>query len=186
MADDAQALVEEPEQSSYGHGKPADGAECMATMEDITEEDGNYCEYQTQPSGDWHPSMYCSSVVRRLILTQFGEFLEGVRKADCEADLKRRLKKGPPIWVEDKHALPIPENDTHISRVWMAEDGKEYSAKLKGCVEVGFSAPCEHTTPLHGRRPLHPSTWPLTLTHVRALPPSRTRRLRSATSSGRS
>ena len=50
---------------------------------------------------------------------------------DCEADLKRRLAKGPPIWVEDKHGLPIPEDDTHISSVWMAADGKEYSAKLR-------------------------------------------------------
>ena len=80
----------------------------MATMEDITEEDSNYCEYQTQPSGAWHASLYSSSVVRRLINTQFREFLDGVRKADCEADLKRRLKAGPPIWVQDKHALPIP------------------------------------------------------------------------------
>ena len=32
--------------------------------------------------------------------------------------------------------LPIPEGDSHICRVWFAEDGKEYSAKLHGCVEV--------------------------------------------------
>ena len=38
------------------HGTPTEGMECMATMEDITVEDGNYAEYQTAPSGTWHPS----------------------------------------------------------------------------------------------------------------------------------
>ena len=135
MADTSYTLVEVDEPSDYSHGKPADGMECMATMEDITEEDQNYVEYQTMPSGRWHPSLYAADVVRRLICTQFKEYVSGVRKADCEADLKRRLAKGPPIWVEDKHALPVPEGDTHICRIWLAEDGKEYSAKLRGALE---------------------------------------------------
>ena len=126
--------VEDP--TDYAHGAPTDGMECMATMEDITEEDKNYCEFQTMPSGKWHPALYSSEVVKRLIKTQFADYVAGVRKADCAADLKRRLNKGPPIWVEDKHALPVPEEDTHICRVWFAEEGKEYSAKLKDCVEV--------------------------------------------------
>lgn len=133
MADGELQLLES---SGDAHGTPADGAECLATMEDITAEDGNYCEYQTMPSGKWHPALYSADVVKRFILKQYSEWLSGVKTADCEADLKRRLGKGPPIWVEDKHGLPIPEDDTHISRVWMAADGKEYSAKLQGCVEV--------------------------------------------------
>ena len=128
--------MEELEHSNDNHGTPSEGMECMATMDDITEDEQNYCEYQTQPSGHWSPSLYSADVVRRLIRTQFAEYVDGVRKSDCAADLKRRLAKGPPIWVEDKHALPIPEGDTHISRVWFAEDKKEYSAKLKDCVEV--------------------------------------------------
>ena len=128
--------LERLDPSGDEHGKPKPDMECLATMDDITEEDGNYCEYQTAPSGRWHPALYSASVVRRFILNQFSEYLSGVRKADCEADLKRRLAKGPPIWVEDKHGLPIPEDDTHICRIWLAEDGHEYSAKLAGCVEV--------------------------------------------------
>ena len=124
------------EQSDYAHGAPSDGMECMATMEDITDEDKNYCEYQTMPSGKWQPALYSAEVIKRLINTQFGEYIAGVRKADCAADLKRRLAAGPPVWIADKHALPVPEEDTHISCIWFAEDGKEYSAKLKGCVEV--------------------------------------------------
>lgn len=135
------ALVEVEAPTNDEHAAPSDGMECMATMEDITLEDKNYCEYQTMPSGKWQPSLYSATVVRRLICTQFGEYISGVRKADCEADLKRRLNKGPPIWVEDKHALPIPEADTHICRFWFEEDGKEYSAKLKGCVEVSVTPP---------------------------------------------
>ena len=164
------------------HGTPDEGMECMATMEDITEEDKNYCEYQTMPSGRWHKSLYSSGVVRRLILTQFSEFLAGVQKADCEADLKRRLAKGPPVWVEDKHALPIPEDDTHICRIWLAEDGKEYSAKLKDCVEVRARAVPRVARPSsrHGSR----------RAHACACTPSAARRKRgretSATSFGRS
>ena len=145
------------ESSGYAHGKPPPDFECMATMEDITEEDGNFCEYQTAPSGRWHPALFSADVVRRLVFNQFSEYMAGVRKADCAADLKRRIGKGPPIWVEDKHALPVPEDDTHICRIWMASDGVEYSAKLVGCKEV-------HRVPAHllatvaaafMRQPLH-------------------------------
>ena len=83
--------------SNDEHGTPDDEMECMATMEDITVEDGNYCEYQTAPSGSWHPCKYSSDVVRRLIRTQFDEYAAGVRKADCHAELRRRLGKGPPV-----------------------------------------------------------------------------------------
>ena len=144
---DPAAALEEVAASNDEHGTPSEDMECMATMEDITLDDGNYCEFQTMPSGKWHKSLYSSSVVQRLINTQFSEWTAGVRKADCAADLKRRLGKGPPIWVEDKHALPVPEDDTHISRVWFSEDGKEYSAKLKGCVEVSSSSRAELRPP---------------------------------------
>ena len=124
------------ESCGFAHGKPPPDHECMCTMEDITEEDGNYCEYQTAPSMKWHTAKYSADTVKRLINTQFSEYVAGVRKAYCQADLKRRIAKGPPMWVEDKHAMPIPEDDTHICRVWMASDGVEYSAKLAGCKEV--------------------------------------------------
>ena len=39
------------------------------------------------------------------------------------------------IWIEDKHALPVPEDETHICRVWYADTGHEYTAKLKGALE---------------------------------------------------
>eukprot|EP00937_MAST-01D_sp_MAST-1D-sp2_P001902 g1902.t1 len=117
------------------HGSPPEGLECMATMEDITEEEQNYVEFQTSPSMKWHPALYCESVVAQLLKTQFGAYVEGVQKADCEAELNRRLGAGPPIWLADKHALPVPEGDTHICQLWYQSDGKERSAKLEGAVE---------------------------------------------------
>jgi hypothetical protein len=122
------------EQSGYEHGKPGEGLECMASLADITDEDGNYCEYQSAPSMVWHPAKYSREVVEKLLETQFVTWIEAVQKADCEAELKRRLGKGPPEWIEDIHALPIPEEDTHICRVWFASDGTERSAILKGAV----------------------------------------------------
>jgi len=78
-------------------------------MEDITEEDGNYVEYQTYPSKTWHPCMYERSAVEHLLKTQFGAYLERVKKTDCQAELRRLLKDGPPVWLTDPHALPLPE-----------------------------------------------------------------------------
>ena len=115
------------------HGEPPEGAWCMATSEDLTS--ANYCEYQTAPSGSWHASGFGAESVRRLICTQFADFVRGVRTATCEADLRKRLERGPPLWLEDQYGLPLPEGDTHVCRVWFAADGKEYSAKLRGGVD---------------------------------------------------
>ncbi|GLD96023.1 hypothetical protein PINS_up004701 [Pythium insidiosum] len=117
------------------HGKPYEGMECLATMDDITEEEGNYCEYQTAPSGTWHPAKYSADVVRQLIETQFAAYMKKVEKADCKAEMRRLVATGPPVWLEDKHALPIPEGDTHICSVWFAKEDEEVSAKLPGALE---------------------------------------------------
>merc|ERR1719162_2283149 len=143
------------------HGKPIEGMCCYATMEDITEEDGNYVEYQLYPSMLWYPCMYEKSVVENLLKTQFGTFLERVKTTDCQAELRRLLKNGPPIYISDKHALPIPiptssssddkddndnDNDdstctgttqTHICSLWYAScsENEIISSKLHGAVD---------------------------------------------------
>ncbi|KAL4093797.1 hypothetical protein PRIC1_011227 [Phytophthora ramorum] len=117
------------------HGKPPAGLECMATMDDITEEDNNFCEFQTSPSGSWHAALFCVDVVEQLLATQFHTYMKKVQEADCKAELRRLVAKGPPVWLEDKHALPVPEGDTHITKVWFAKDEEERSAKLDGAVE---------------------------------------------------
>mmetsp|Transcript_15861 Transcript_15861/g.36178 ORF Transcript_15861/g.36178 Transcript_15861/m.36178 type:complete len:130 (-) Transcript_15861:1309-1698(-) len=95
----------------------------------------------------WHPCFYERSVVEHLLKTQFGDFIERVKKTDCQAELRRLLKDGPPIWLSDPHALPLPgakkdgdendspEADTHVCNIWYAGDDSEASAKLEGAVE---------------------------------------------------
>ena len=101
----------------------------------------------------WHPCFYERSVVEHLLKTQFGAFLERVKKTDCQAELRRLLKDGPPIWLSDPHALPLPgskeddkddneadgdgeaSKDTHVCALWYAGSDLEVSAKLAGAVE---------------------------------------------------
>jgi len=121
-------IEDEPE-----HGTPNEGAMCLCTMEDITEEDGNYVEYQVYPSLKWKPALFESSVVEQLLGEQFEQFIKRVEETDCEAELRRLLEKGPPVYISDKHGLPLNEDDgdKYIIKLWFATGG-EKSAKLKG------------------------------------------------------
>lgn len=93
-------------------------------------------EYQSHPSGIWKPALFEASIVEELLETQFHQYIDRVKTTDCQAELKRLLAAGPPIYLQDKHALPLAlEHDTHVSTVWFAKDNKEVSAKLNGAVE---------------------------------------------------
>ena len=78
--------------------------------------------------------MYERSVVEQLLREQFPKFVERVKTTDCQAELRRLLANGPPIYLSDKHALPLDEGDTHIVKLWFASDNSERSAKLEGAV----------------------------------------------------
>jgi len=127
----------EASSTDYQHGKPTEGMCCLCTMEDITEEDQNYVEFQSYPSMKWQPAQFELCVVQQLIDTQFQQYVDRVKKTDCQAELRRLLASGPPIYVSDKVALPLAEEetDTHVCKLWFAMDGQERSAKLKGAVE---------------------------------------------------
>jgi hypothetical protein len=67
-----------------------------------------------------------------------------VKKTDCQAELRRLLEKGPPIYITDKHGLPLDndgnnsndnDNDEYIINLWYASDDQHRSAKLKGAKE---------------------------------------------------
>jgi len=77
------------------------------------------------------------SVIEELLKTQFHSYIERVKKSDCQAELKRLLSTGPPVYISDPHGLPIQDNDTHIVALWFASDDTERSAKLHGAVEGG-------------------------------------------------
>jgi len=109
---------------------------CLCTMEDITEEDGNYVEYQCYPSMEWKPAQFELSVVQQLLDSQFETYLDRVKKTNCQAELRRLLAAGPPIYLSDKHGLPLDDEcDEYVINLWYACDGKERSAKLKGALE---------------------------------------------------
>ena len=118
------------------HGKPPEGLECMATLEDITEE--NFVEYRSMPSGLWLPAKFSKEVVEMLLQTQFGKYMSDVEKAskDCAAAVRRLVVKGPPIYLSDVNALPLAkEEDGFIDLFWFAAEQKEVSAKLEGALE---------------------------------------------------
>jgi len=114
------------------HGKPHEGMCCLCTMEDVTEE--SYVEYQSFPSMKWKPAQFEMCVVQKLLDEQFPKYVETVRKSDCQAELRRLLASGPPIYISDKHAFPLDEGDSHVCKLWYGCDGEERSGKLKGAV----------------------------------------------------
>ena len=84
----------------------------------------------------WYPAKYEQSVVVRLLDEQFHTFVNKVKTTDCQAELRRLLGEGPPVYISDKHAMPLPDNgDTHICSLWFASDNQERSAKLDGAVD---------------------------------------------------
>jgi hypothetical protein len=71
----------------------------------------------------------------QLLDTQFEQYINTVKTTDCQATLRRLLKNGPPIYISDKHGLPLEEGDTHVTTLWFAVDNRERSGKLKGAVD---------------------------------------------------
>jgi hypothetical protein len=122
--------------SGYKHNmKGTPDSDCIIYCMPLDED--SYCEYRSQPSGEWHACKYCEDIVKKFVAEQFDEFITAIGKADCKAELRRRLANGPPVWVADKDGLPIPDNDTHIDRFWCASTKKEYSARVVGSFVEG-------------------------------------------------
>ena len=94
-------------------------------------------EYQSFPSLQWQPAKFEESTIEQFLNTQFHTFCENVKTTDCQATLKRLLTEGPPIYIHDKHAMPLydPIHDTHICKLWFQRDNVETSAKLDGALE---------------------------------------------------
>lgn len=102
-------------------------------MEDI---DGtNYVEYQTAPSLAWHPCLFGAEIIDNMVKSQFTNYMERMQKSDCKAEIKRLLDAGPPVWVSDKHGLPLPDGETHVVQLWHMADDRETSAMLEGAVD---------------------------------------------------
>jgi hypothetical protein len=130
-------------------------------------------EYQCYPSLLWRPAKMEQCVIEQLLQTQFHAYIERVHKTDCQAELKRLLQHGPPIYIADPHGLPLraaddddnigndkddqnndkkkqhQPQDTHIIQLWFASDDTERSAKLHGAVEGRTGTIVEGTERIH-------------------------------------
>lgn len=111
---------------------PAD-AECLITFDDIDE--SNYCEYQTAPSMLWYPAKASSDAIEHLRRTQYRRYVERVQATDCAAEMKRLLTAGPPIYVEERNVMPLPDSETHVVRLWTMADDTEVDAVLEGALQ---------------------------------------------------
>ena len=58
---------------------------------------------------DGLPTHFCACPsVQQLQSMQFSMFIDGVHKTDCKATLGRYVKQGPPVWLHEPFALPVP------------------------------------------------------------------------------
>jgi len=74
-------------------------------------------------------------VVEQLLASQFHDYIHKVHHSDCQAELKRLLQAGPPIYLQDQNAMPLArETDTHICRLYFGSDKLERSAMLQGAL----------------------------------------------------
>ena len=115
------------------HSKPKPGMTCLCTWEPIDE--SCYVEYQSKPSMKWSVCLFGEEAVRQLLQTQYQIYIDSVQKTDCIKEFTRLMKVGPPIWITDKHGLPLPEGDTHVHKLWFMNDNTEISGKLHGALE---------------------------------------------------
>jgi hypothetical protein len=73
----------------------------------------------------------------QLLDSQFEAYVNRVKKTDCQAELRRLLIKGPPIYVSDQHGLPLDDDEEYVVNLWYASDDQEINAKLKDAKEGG-------------------------------------------------
>lgn len=114
------------------HQTPADGAACACCFDDLSSE--NYVEYRVSETAEWLACKYCQTCTETIQGSQYQTYLDNVEKATCAAALRRLLTAGPPLYLKDKEALPVPEG-ADVVELWYASDGQIHSAKLPGAPE---------------------------------------------------
>ncbi len=57
--------------------------------------------YQLNIDDQWKPFQYCKECVLFLLNSQWDVYISGLRKADCEASLKKLIERGPPSRFRD-------------------------------------------------------------------------------------
>jgi hypothetical protein len=92
-------------------------------------------EYQSYPSGRWKPALFEMAVIEQMKQQQYYHYMNRAKTTDCQAELRRLLATGPPIYLSDPIGLPLDGNDTHVIQLWYAHDDQVRSAKLDGALQ---------------------------------------------------
>ncbi len=115
------------------HRKPQDSVSCLCTLEKI--DDTCYVEYQSTPSLKWSISLFGEEAIRELLHSQYSNYINSLQETDCLLEFTRLIEIGPPIWISDRHGLPLPQDDTHICSLWFMNGNVYKSGKLEGALE---------------------------------------------------
>jgi len=62
----------------------------------------------------WKPALFEKSIVETLLETQYHQYIKTSRTTECLAELKRLVKKGPPVYISDPFGLPLDNDDVGI------------------------------------------------------------------------
>jgi hypothetical protein len=111
--------------------------DCMICCEPLTPE--NYVEYlpfpcEEFPTPEWGSCSYCETCLQYVLDTKFKIYDDRWKVADCEAEFRRLLESGPPVYMHDEKAFPSPGN-TAVQRFWFMRDNSEKEGKVTGCLE---------------------------------------------------
>ena len=93
------------------HAQPQ--GECLVCYEELSAD--NYVEYRVGPDAPWLPAKFCETCLQTLLDTKFEAYISGVASSTCEAELRRYMAKGPPVYVEDPTGLPVQEGENGCS-----------------------------------------------------------------------
>lgn len=104
--------------------------ECAAYLIEISDDD--YCEYQTS-DGLWHPSPYCSDVIRVLLHNGFKDYLKAIDESTCKAHIRRLMEEGPPTYLRDR-SFHTGDNNKVILKVWFKSTDEEIDAIYEGAL----------------------------------------------------
>jgi hypothetical protein len=87
------------------HARPS--GDCLVCYEELT--DDTYAEYRVSAASPWLPAKFCTDCIQTVLDTKFDAYINGVANSTCEAELKRYMIKGPPIYIEDPTGFPVQD-----------------------------------------------------------------------------
>ena len=99
---------------------------CSLCFDDISSETFVKYQQEQKQNQEWKPFAYCKECLGLLMESQWNTYIDGLRKADCEATLKKLIERGPPTHFRD----PRIENGSYLVSFMCNSD--IISGKLQG------------------------------------------------------